>query len=96
MEQAHSGLFFNQGQCCLAGSRVFVEEAIYEEFVCRSVEKARSKVLGNPLLQGVDQGPQVQDTVRLFCFRVVRVIRLSDRVHPTYTQRKHELLLSVD
>lgn len=59
VEQAHSGLFFNQGQCCLAGSRVFVEEPIYEEFVRRSVEKARSKVLGNPLLPGVDQGPQV-------------------------------------
>lgn len=59
MEQAHSGLFFNQGQCCLAGSRVFVEEPIYKEFVRRSVEKARSKVLGNPLLPGVDQGPQV-------------------------------------
>uniref|UniRef100_A0AAX7UIU9 Aldehyde dehydrogenase domain-containing protein n=1 Tax=Astatotilapia calliptera TaxID=8154 RepID=A0AAX7UIU9_ASTCA len=59
VEQAHSGLFFNQGQCCLAGSRVFVEEPIYEEFVRRSVEKARSKVLGNPLLPGVDQGPQI-------------------------------------
>lgn len=65
MEQAHSGLFFNQGQCCLAGSRVFVEEPIYDEFVRRSVEKARSKVLGNPLVPGVDQGPQVQDTVSL-------------------------------
>uniref|UniRef100_A0A667XH62 Aldehyde dehydrogenase 1 family member A1 n=1 Tax=Myripristis murdjan TaxID=586833 RepID=A0A667XH62_9TELE len=59
VEQAHSGLFFNQGQCCLAGSRVFVEEPIYEEFVRLSVEKARSKVLGNPLLPGVDQGPQI-------------------------------------
>lgn len=68
VEQAHSGLFFNQGQCCLAGSRVFVEEPIYEEFVCRSVEKAKSKVLGNPLLQGVDQGPQVQDKVVLPSF----------------------------
>ncbi|XP_033947021.1 aldehyde dehydrogenase 1A1-like [Pseudochaenichthys georgianus] len=59
VEQAHSGLFFNQGQCCLAGSRVFVEGPIYEEFVHRSVEKARGKVLGNPLLPGVDHGPQI-------------------------------------
>ncbi|KAM8865884.1 aldehyde dehydrogenase 1A1-like [Synchiropus picturatus] len=59
VEQAHSGLFFNQGQCCIAGSRVYVEDAIYEDFVCRSVEKARSRVLGNPLLPGVDQGPQI-------------------------------------
>ncbi|XP_067084258.1 aldehyde dehydrogenase 1A1-like isoform X1 [Osmerus mordax] len=59
VQQAHSGLFFNQGQCCLAGSRVFVEEPIYEEFVRRSVEKARAKILGNPLVPGVDQGPQI-------------------------------------
>ncbi|KAG7481211.1 hypothetical protein MATL_G00064520 [Megalops atlanticus] len=59
VEQAHHGLFFNQGQCCLAGSRVFVEESIYEEFVRRSVEKARKRVLGNPLIPGVDQGPQI-------------------------------------
>ncbi|KAJ3604387.1 hypothetical protein NHX12_029128 [Muraenolepis orangiensis] len=59
LEQAHSGLFFNQGQCCVAGSRVFVEEPIYEKFVRRSVEKACSKVLGDPLMPGVDQGPQI-------------------------------------
>lgn len=59
VEQAHHGLFFNQGQCCLAGSRVFVEEPIYEEFVRRSVEKAQKRVLGNPMIPGVDQGPQV-------------------------------------
>ena len=38
VEQAHQGVFFNSGQCCTAGSRVFVEESIYEEFVRRSVE----------------------------------------------------------
>ncbi|KAL4623167.1 retinal dehydrogenase 1-like [Arapaima gigas] len=59
VEQAHHGLFFNQGQCCLAGSRVFVEEPIYEEFVRRSVERAKKRVLGNPLVPGVDQGPQI-------------------------------------
>ncbi|KAJ8006014.1 hypothetical protein DPEC_G00123860 [Dallia pectoralis] len=59
VKQAHRGLFFNQGQCCLAGSRVFVEDSIYEEFVRRSAEKARNMVLGNPLVPGVDQGPQI-------------------------------------
>ena len=33
VEGAHFGLFFNHGQCCCAGSRVFVEEKIYDEFV---------------------------------------------------------------
>ena len=33
IELAHFGLFFNQGQCCIAGSRVFVQDTIYDEFV---------------------------------------------------------------
>ncbi|CAK5075275.1 unnamed protein product [Meloidogyne enterolobii] len=36
VEQAAFGLFFNQGQCCCAGSRTFVESKIYDEFVERS------------------------------------------------------------
>ncbi|XP_053558477.1 aldehyde dehydrogenase 1A1 [Bombina bombina] len=59
VEQAHHGLFYHQGQCCIAGSRIFVEEPIYEEFVRRSVEKAKSRVLGDPLTPGVQQGPQI-------------------------------------
>lgn len=43
VETAHQGLFFNQGQCCCAGSRVLVEESVYDEFVkkicCKSKEK---------------------------------------------------------
>lgn len=35
VETAHFGLFFNQGQVCCAGSRIFVEEPIYDEFVER-------------------------------------------------------------
>lgn len=30
--QAHLGVFFNQGQCCIAGTRTFVHEDIYDEF----------------------------------------------------------------
>ena len=36
-----SALFFNQGQCCCAGSRLFVEEKVYDEFVEKSVAKAK-------------------------------------------------------
>jgi aldehyde dehydrogenase (NAD+) len=32
---SHFGLYLNQGQCCCAGSRVFIEETIYDEFVER-------------------------------------------------------------
>ena len=35
---AHFGLFFNQGQCCCAGSRLFVEEKVYDKFVEKLVD----------------------------------------------------------
>ncbi|GFR19244.1 aldehyde dehydrogenase, mitochondrial [Trichonephila clavata] len=59
---AHFGLFFNQGQCCCAGSRVFVEEEIYDKFVERSVEAAKKRVLGNPFDPSTTQGPQIDGT----------------------------------
>jgi len=59
VEQAHFGLFFNQGQCCCAGSRTFVQADIYDEFVERSVERARKRVVGNPFDLKTEQGPQV-------------------------------------
>nr|XP_009509722.1 PREDICTED: retinal dehydrogenase 1 isoform X2 [Phalacrocorax carbo] len=59
VEFAHIGLFYHQGQCCIAGSRIFVEEPVYDEFVQRSIERAKKYTLGNPLLPGVQQGPQI-------------------------------------
>lgn len=56
---AEFGLFFNQGQCCCAGSRLFVEESIHDEFVQRVVERAKSRKLGDPLDMETTQGPQV-------------------------------------
>lgn len=59
LEHAHNGLFYHQGQCCIACSRIFVEESIYDEFVRRSVEKAKTRVLGDTVTPGVTQGPQI-------------------------------------
>ncbi|XP_012657392.1 retinal dehydrogenase 2 isoform X2 [Otolemur garnettii] len=59
VEQAHQGVFFNQGQCCTAGSRIFVEESIYEEFVRRSVERAKRRIVGSPFDPTTEQGPQI-------------------------------------
>ena len=56
---AHFGLFFNQGQCCCAGSRVFVEDSIHDEFVQRIAEMNATRQLGDPLDPGTEQGPQV-------------------------------------
>lgn len=59
VDQAHLAIFFNQGQCCCAGSRTYVQESIYKEFVELSVEKAKKRVVGNPFNLQTEQGPQV-------------------------------------
>lgn len=59
VEQAHQGVFFNAGQCCTAGSRIYVEEQIYDEFVRRSVERAKRRVVGSPFDPTTEQGPQI-------------------------------------
>jgi aldehyde dehydrogenase (NAD+) len=68
VEGAHMGVFVNQGQSCCAGSRVFVEETIYQQFVEKSVARARKRRVGDPLDPTTEQGPQVDqsqfDTVR--------------------------------
>jgi aldehyde dehydrogenase (NAD+) len=56
---AHFGLYFNQGQCCCAGSRVYVEDAIHDEFVERLVEMNRGRKIGDPFDPETEQGPQV-------------------------------------
>ncbi|KAJ8965422.1 hypothetical protein NQ314_004175 [Rhamnusium bicolor] len=62
VEAAHFGVFFNQGQVCCAGTRTFVEDSIYDEFVERSVERAKKRVVGNPFDPDTEQGPQVDET----------------------------------
>jgi aldehyde dehydrogenase (NAD+) len=59
VEGAHAGIFFNQGQSCIAGSRVYVDEKIYDEFVARSAERAQERKIGDPLDMKTEQGPQV-------------------------------------
>ena len=59
VEGAYMGLFFNQGQCCVAGSRVFVEERAYDEFVHKIAAKAKGRKTGDPFDPSTEQGPQV-------------------------------------
>lgn len=56
---AHVGLFLNQGQCCCASSRLFVQEKVYDAFVAKCVEKAKKRVVGDPKDAKTDQGPQI-------------------------------------
>jgi aldehyde dehydrogenase (NAD+) len=59
IEGAHFALFFNQGQCCCAGSRLFVEEKCYDQFVEKSVARAKKRTVGDPFDPKTEQGPQV-------------------------------------
>jgi aldehyde dehydrogenase (NAD+) len=61
VEGSHFALFFNQGQCCCAGSRLFVERKAYDEFVERSVDRAKRRTVGDPFDANTEQGPQVDD-----------------------------------
>ena len=61
VEGAHFGLFFNHGQCCCAGSRVFVEEKIYDQFVEKSGVRAKNRTVGDPFDPKTEQGPQVDN-----------------------------------
>ena len=53
------GILFNQGQVCCAGSRVFVQEGIYDEFVKRAVEKFKTVKVGLPWDPETQMGAQI-------------------------------------
>jgi aldehyde dehydrogenase (NAD+) len=59
VEGAYFGLFFNQGQCCCAGSRLFVEDKIHDQLVEKLVKKAKTQKVGDPFDPQTTQGPQV-------------------------------------
>ncbi|KAK4598150.1 hypothetical protein RGQ29_015580 [Quercus rubra] len=59
VELAHMALFFNQGQCCCVGSRTFVHERIYDEFVEKARQRAVKRSVGDPFKEGIEQGPQI-------------------------------------
>jgi acyl-CoA reductase-like NAD-dependent aldehyde dehydrogenase len=56
---AMMGIFFNQGQVCCAGSRVFIEESVKDEFLGRFKEKAEKIQVGDPMDKATLMGPQV-------------------------------------
>jgi betaine-aldehyde dehydrogenase len=63
IEQAVSGammgIFFNQGQVCCAGSRLFLDERVKDEFLARFKERAERVVVGDPMDKATQMGPQV-------------------------------------
>ncbi len=56
---AMMGIFFNQGQVCCAGSRLFVEERVKDDFLSKLKEKSQKIVVGDPMDKATHMGPQV-------------------------------------
>jgi phenylacetaldehyde dehydrogenase len=58
-EAAADAIFFNQGQTCTAGSRLYVHKRIYDEVMAALVERARRIVVGPGTDPGTEMGPLV-------------------------------------
>lgn len=61
VEGAQLGILFNQGQVCCAGSRIFVQEGIYDKFVSAIKEKFESVTVGEPWHIETQMGAQVNE-----------------------------------
>jgi aldehyde dehydrogenase (NAD+) len=62
VEGSMLGMYLNQGQCCCAGTRLFVEEAAHDAFVERLAAQARTRRVGDPFDANTQMGPQVDKT----------------------------------
>ena len=59
VDYAAFGIFYNQGEVCSAGSRVLVQDTIYDRFVEALLAETKKIRLGNGLDEGVTMGPLV-------------------------------------
>ena len=56
-----SAIFFNQGQCCCAGSRLFVQESIFDKLVGGVADEAKKIKVGPGLDPATQMGPMVSE-----------------------------------
>jgi aldehyde dehydrogenase (NAD+) len=62
VDVAIEAMFYNTGECCCAGTRLFVHEALHDEFVAAFVDAAEALTMGDPLLESTDVGPEITST----------------------------------
>jgi aldehyde dehydrogenase (NAD+) len=56
---AMTGIFYNKGEVCAAGSRLLVEQRVHDEFVGKLVERVKGLRVGDPMDKGTRMGPVV-------------------------------------
>ncbi|KAI5287797.1 aldehyde dehydrogenase (NAD(P)(+)) ald5 [Ascosphaera aggregata] len=64
------GIYYNHGQVCCAGSRILVQEGIYDKFMAAFKERALQNTIGDPFDDKTFQGPQISETQlkRILCY----------------------------
>ncbi len=65
IEGTFGAVYFNQGQCCIAGARIFVHDSIYDDFVAGLAAKVAAVNLGNGLDPATTMGPLVSQEQQL-------------------------------
>ncbi|MDI3257923.1 MAG: aldehyde dehydrogenase family protein [Kyrpidia sp.] len=68
-----SGIFYNQGEVCLAGSRIFVQKPVYEEVLERLRDAARNMKIGDPFAEETTFGSLISEEHRQRVERYVGV-----------------------
>ncbi|HBO5831634.1 benzaldehyde dehydrogenase [Pseudomonas aeruginosa] len=71
LRNATWGVYLHQGQICMSTGRVLVQRGIYQRFLDRLIEKARTLSVGNPTDAGVSLGPLINAQQRDHVHRVV-------------------------
>ncbi|URK89414.1 aldehyde dehydrogenase family protein (plasmid) [Rhizobium sp. RCAM05350] len=61
VDGALMGVFFNNGECCVSGSRLFVQSSVADEFVKRVAERSARLKVGNPFDEDTDIGAMIDE-----------------------------------
>ena len=59
VEAVHAGVFWNEGEACASGSRIFVHDSLYDQFLAKSVARAQKRKVGHSFSADAAQGSQV-------------------------------------
>ncbi len=73
MDGLQMGILFNQGQVCCAGSRVFVQEGIYDKFVAEAVKRFNKVKVGLPWEPDTQMGSQIDKRQMEKILRYVKI-----------------------
>ena len=61
LDGAQLGILFNQGQVCCAGSRIFVQDDFYDEFVGKLIDAFNKVTVGDPTSMDTQMGSQINE-----------------------------------